>query len=154
MNVNIENTNIQNLKERATFNQDTLDAYVERMKAAYEPYQSFVYASPSEMFTGLHSLYTKGFTPCNSLMSNLLPPMYYQVWCYKPEATQQSELYEVIQRARASYENSVEESREALFEALIEQEYAIEEQKAMEKAEKEKAKRLEQIRSKITKEFQ
>ncbi|MGB4075210.1 hypothetical protein [Pseudomonas sp.] len=149
----MNNVNIEQLKERATFNQDVLDAYVERMKAAYEPYQSFVFSSPSEMFTGLHSLYTKGYTPCNELMSNLLPPMYYQVWCYKPEATQQAELYEVIQRARASYEKSVEEAKEQLFEALVEAEYQEEEAKAQSKAEREAQKRKDAIRSKIQKEM-
>lgn len=148
----MNNVNIQDLKLRATFSEEVLNDYIDRMKGSYEAYQSFIYATPSEMFTGLHSLYTKGFTPCNELMPTLIPG-YYQVWAYKPESTQQSELYEVVQKARISYQESVDQAKEQLFEALVESEYQEEEAKAQAKAEKEAQKRKETIRSKIMKEY-
>lgn len=151
----MKNTNnIESLKQRATYSEDVLNSYLERMKGAYEPYQSFVFASPNELLSGLYDLYKKGYIPCNELMHSLLPPMYYQIWLTKPESIQQQELYEVMQTARLNYQESVEQAKQELFEALVEAEYQEEEAKALAKAEKEAARRKEVIKAKIQREYQ
>ena len=149
----MNNVNIEDLKARATYSEEVLNDYIERQKSSYINTESFYWTTPNEMLVGLQEAYKAGYTPCLELMHSILPPMYYQCFLRKPEATQQAEIYQIIQRARVSYQESVDQAKEQLFEALVEAEFEEEEAKAQAKAEKEAAKRKEAIRTKLEKEY-
>lgn len=147
------NTNIEELKQRATYSEEALNNHIENMKATYIPTESFYWTNPGDMLVGLQAAFKAGYTPCNSLLHSILPPSYYQCFLYKPESQQQADLYQIIQRARENYAQSVADAKEALFEAMVEEEYKKEEAKAQAKAEQEQQKRKEAIRTKLEKEY-
>lgn len=152
--MNTNTNNIEQLKERATYSEEALNSFIERLKASYIPTESFYWTTPNAMLLGLQEAYKAGYTPCTELMHSVLPPSFYQVFLYKPEATQMADLYQITQHARQTYQQSVDEAKEQLFDALVEQEYLEEEAKAQAKAECAAQKKKEEIRKKLSKEFQ
>lgn len=147
-------TELNTLKEKATFSEEVLNQYVQRMRDAYNPIESHHWATPAQMLDGLQDLFSQGYTPANELLHSITPPLFYMVYLNKPLSVQQTELLEVVTKARKDYADSVEAAKAEYIAARAEYEWRLEEEKQQVQLEKAKTKRLEQIKKQVEGEFQ
>ncbi|WP_417316217.1 hypothetical protein [Cycloclasticus pugetii] len=112
---------IQELQVLATFDQEKLDNILASKTRTYEPAESFTFANPNQMLTGLFDLYKQGYTPTQKYMHNIIPPSLYSVWLLKPDDVQSSELASALIEAEAGYRQSLTEYNQQLIDLLTEE---------------------------------
>lgn len=113
----MHDTNLESLKQKATFSQSALDAVLDGAKRSYNSAVSFVWTTPQQMIEGIIELAGQGYTASN-LMHTILPPGYYQVFMVKPKHVQATELAAWLSKFEQSYYDDLAGYRELYKQEL------------------------------------
>lgn len=124
-------------KDAATFNQDTLDAWVNTAKRLYEPSEEFISANPKEWALTIQSQLDEGYRVAEEFFPIIHVPTYYSIRLTKPSEVQAKELEQVVIEATASYYEAIETEKAKYAEMCGE--FAVQESR-IEAEEKQAAK--------------
>jgi hypothetical protein len=120
---------IQEMKDKATFNQDALDAALEAAKARYEGVEAFTFNTPTALMNGLFDLFTQGYKPADHF-HQFISPSFFQAWVVKPEAKQQEEILVILDSLESRYRADVQQHRLDYLEAAAHAQLKAEKEKA------------------------
>lgn len=131
-------------KDAATFNQATLDAWVDTAKRLYDSTEDFICTHPKEWALTIQTKVDEGYRVAEEFFPIIHVPYYYSVRMTKPAEAQAKELEQIVIEATASYYSAIETEKEHY--AVMCGEYAVQESRkeAEEKQVQKEAKLREQ----------
>lgn len=145
--------NIENLKDLATYSENKLNQATENALGNYEDSKQFVFMNPSEMLEQLKTLFNQGWNTGSRYTHVVHMPSYFAIWLVKPLHIQESEKLQLASEVKAKYLAEVEYFKSEYIRLKAEQTIQAEKEKALKSQENKENKRLEELMTKYTEEF-
>lgn len=144
---------LEQIKEMATYSEEKLNQAIDNAIGSYEDSKQFVFMTPSEMLEQLKTLFIQGWDTGSRYTHVVHMPSYFGMWLVKPLHIQESEQLQLAAEAKAKYLDEVEHYRSEYVRLRAEQTLQTEKEKASKAQENIDSKRLEELMTKYTEEF-